>query len=44
MGVPVFIGSKDWCKGQAGSAGTDSQRLLFAGALSAPYRAEGTVH
>lgn len=30
MGVPVFIGSKDWCKGQLGRVGADSQRLMFA--------------
>lgn len=42
MGVPVFIGSKDWCKGQSGRAGTDSQRLLFACDLCVPF--EGKEH
>lgn len=42
MGVPVSIGSKDSCKGQVGRAGADSQRLLFACALCAPF--EGREH
>ena len=41
MGVPVSIGSKDSCKGQAGRAGADSQRLLFACALWAPFEGRG---
>lgn len=40
MGVTVFIGPKDWYKGQAGREGTDSQRLPSA----CPFGRDRTVH